>query len=40
MEANNYTSGFFEIWFDRIAEAKFDFEIKRMIIGISNIIAC
>lgn len=28
------------MWFDRIGDAKFDFEIKRMLIAISNIITC
>ncbi len=40
MNKHNYTSGFFEIWFDRIGQARYDIEIKRMIVGIANIISC
>lgn len=39
MNKFNYTSGFFELWFTRINQAKYDFEIKWMIIGISHIIS-
>jgi len=38
MEKHGFTDGFFSMWFDRISDAKFDFEIKRMLIAISNII--
>lgn len=39
MDRNNFTTGFFELWFDRINQAKYDFEIKWMIIGISHIVS-
>lgn len=40
MEKHGYTDGFFQMWFDWIGDAKFDFEIKWMLIAISNIITC
>ena len=39
MDRLNFTNGFFELWFSRICQAKYDIEVKRMIIGISHIIS-
>ena len=39
MNKMNFTSGFFELWFDRVLQAKYDIEVKRMIIGISHIVS-
>ena len=39
LEGKGWTTDVFAVWFQNIQDAKHDFEIKRMILGLSNIIA-
>jgi len=40
LESRGWTGDIFSHWFSKILDAKYDFEVKRMIIGIANIVAC
>ena len=39
LEEKNYLVDVFSIWFEKLQTAKFEFDIKRMILGIANIIS-
>ena len=40
IEEKQWTQSIFEIWFDALPKARWDFEIKRMILGLTSIISC